>query len=151
MPNKFWSFVFLCIFSLEAQAQLGNSRTVTQTFNREWIDLDSLSIYPSSFVAMHGKDTLKSSAFQIDFLSAKFRLVSELPDSLTLHYQVWPIDFSKQYLKRDTSFIFQGRPISERDRFKIEANAPNPNFFAAMSSVKMEAFPGESVLAINKV
>jgi hypothetical protein len=129
MPNKFWSFVFLCIFSLEAQAQLGNSRTVTQTFNREWIDLDSLSIYPSSFVAMHGKDTLKSSAFQIDFLSAKFRLVSELPDSLTLHYQVWPLDFSKQYLKRDTSFIFKGRPISERDLFKIEANAPNPNFF----------------------
>lgn len=129
MPNYIWSFIFLCFCSLEAHAQLGNNRNVKETFSTEWRDLDSMSIYPSSFVVLNGADTVKTTSYQIDFVSAKFRLLEAITDSLSIHYQVWPIDLSKQYFVRDTSLIFQGRPISERERFKIEAKETDPTFF----------------------
>ena len=136
MPNYFWSFLILCFFSIGAQAQIGNQRAIHQHFNTEWKRIDTLSIYPSSFVVLKGKDTLKASAYEIDFLSAKFRLIEESTDTLTLSYQVWPFDFTKQYLKRDTTLIFQGRPISERDLFKIEANTADPTLFGGNEITK---------------
>jgi hypothetical protein len=102
---------------------------VKETFSTEWRDLDSMSIYPSSFVVLNGADTVKTTSYQIDFVSATFRLLEAITDSLSIHYQVWPIDLSKQYFVRDTSLIFQGRPISERERFKIEAKETDPTFF----------------------
>ena len=87
-------------------------------------------------MVLNGKDTLKASEYEIDFLSAKFRLIHESTDSLLLRYQVWPIDFTKQYLKRDTSVIFQGRPQSERDLFKIEANTTPPTLFGGNEIAK---------------
>ncbi len=136
MPNYFWSFLILCFFSIGAQAQIGNQRAIHQHFNTEWKRIDTLSIYPSSFVVLKGKDTLKASAYEIDFLSAKFRLIEESTDTLTLSYQVWPFDFTKQYLKRDTTLIFQGRPLSERDLFKIEANNANSTLFGGNEITK---------------
>ena len=136
MPNYFWSFLILCFFSIGAQAQIGNQRAIHQHFNTEWKRIDTLSIYPSSFVVLKGKDTLKAHEYEIDYLSATFRLLDEISDSLTLHYQVWPFDFTKQYLKRDTTLIFQGRPLSERDLFKIEANTADPTLFGGNEITK---------------
>jgi hypothetical protein len=136
MPNYFWTFFLFCFFSIGAQAQHGNHHTIHQPFSTEWKRIDTLSIYPSSFVVLHGKDTLKASAYEIDFLSATFRLIDKSTDSLTLSYQVWPFDFTKQYLKRDTSVIFEGRPQSERDLFKIEANTTPPTLFGGNEIAK---------------
>ncbi len=136
MPNCFWTFFLFCFISIGAKAQNGNHRIVHQKFSTEWKRIDTLSIYPSSFVVIVGKDTLKASAYKIDFLSAKFRLIEESTDTLTLSYQVWPFDFTKQYLKRDTTLIFQGRPISERDLFKIEANTADPTLFGGNEITK---------------
>ena len=136
MPNYFWTFFLFCFISIGAKAQHGNHRTIHQKFSAEWKRIDTLSIYPSSFVVLKGKDTLKASAYEIDFLSAKFRLIEESTDTLTLSYQVWPFDFTKQYLKRDTTLIFQGRPLSERDLFKIEANNANSTLFGGNEITK---------------
>ena len=136
MPNYFWTFFLFCFFSIGAQAQHGNHHIIHQPFSTEWKRIDTLSIYPSSFVVLHGKDTLKASAYEIDFLSATFRLIDKSTDSLTLSYQVWPFDFTKQYLKRDTSLIFSGRAPNERDLFKIEANSAEPTLFGGNEIAK---------------
>ncbi|MCX8486210.1 MAG: hypothetical protein ORN53_03355 [Crocinitomicaceae bacterium] len=94
MPNYFWTFFLFCFISIGANAQHGNHRAIHQKFSTEWKRIDTLSIYPSSFVVLSGKDTLKASEYEIDFLSAKFRLTHESADSLLLRYQVWPIDFT---------------------------------------------------------
>ena len=136
MPNYFWTFFLFCFFSVGAHAQQGNPRVVHKSFNTTWTRIDTLSIYPSSFVVLNGKDTLRPSAYEIDFMSAKFRLINEISDSLTIHYQVWPFDFTKQYMKRDTSLIFQGRTQSERDLFKIEANSSEVTLFGGKEITK---------------
>jgi hypothetical protein len=135
-PNYFWTFLLFCFISIGAQAQHGNHRAIHQQFSTEWTRIDTLSIYPSSFVVVAGKDTLKASAYEIDFLSAKFRLIDTSTDTLTLSYQVWPIDFTKQYLKRDSTLIFSGRGLNERDLFKIEANSTEPTLFGGNEIAK---------------
>ncbi|MEY3843683.1 MAG: hypothetical protein RL293_105 [Bacteroidota bacterium] len=142
-PNYFWTFLLFCFISIGAQAQHGNHRAIHQQFSTEWTRIDTLSIYPSSFVVVAGKDTLKASAYEIDFLSAKFRLIDTSTDTLTLSYQVWPIDFTKQYLKRDSTLIFSGRGLNERDLFKIEANTTPPTLFGGNEIAKTEVFPGD--------
>jgi hypothetical protein len=136
MPNYFWTFFLFCFFSVGIHAQQGNPRVVHKSFNTEWTRIDTLSIYPSSFVVLNGKDTLSPSAYEIDFMSAKFRLSKELSDSITIHYQVWPFDFTKHYVLRDTSLIFQGRAQSERDLFKIEANSSKGTLFGGNEITK---------------
>jgi hypothetical protein len=136
MPNYFWTLFLFCFFSVGAHAQQGNKRVIHKSFNTTWTRIDTLSIYPSTFVVLNGKDTLKSSAYEIDFMSAKFRLLVEFSDSLTLHYQVWPFDFTKHYVQRDTSLIFQGRALSERDLFKIEANSSEVTLFGGNEITK---------------
>lgn len=136
IPNYFWTLFLFCFFSVGAHAQQGNKRVIHKSFNTTWTRIDTLSIYPSTFVVLNGKDTLKSSAYEIDFMSAKFRLLVEFSDSLTLHYQVWPFDFTKHYVQRDTSLIFQGRALSERDLFKIEANSSEVTLFGGNEITK---------------
>ena len=128
-PRFIWLFGFFLCFSLDAFSQVGSSRVLHQTFSESPVKIDSLSIYPGSFVAMNGKDTLDPSAFEIDYIKAAFRLLQPLSDSLILHFQVWPYDFSKVYQRRDSSFIFQGKKQNEHEQFKLEANTKEPNMF----------------------
>ncbi|MFM6934449.1 MAG: hypothetical protein ACKOXP_03335 [Flavobacteriales bacterium] len=137
IPNYIWSFFLFCFFSLGTQAQVGSQHVVKKKFGQEWTRLDTLSIYSQSFVVLKGTDTLPSSAYEINYLTSAFRLTQAYSDSLTIAYQVWPLDFSKQYYRRDSSYIFKERPTSERDLFKLETNAPpDPHFFGGNELAK---------------
>lgn len=128
-PRFIWLLGFFLFLSLDAISQVGSSRVLNRKFNDSFVKIDSLSIYPSSFVVLHGKDTINPSAYEIDYIQAAFRLLQPISDSLTLHFQVWPYDFSKVYQRRDSSFIFQGKKQNEHEQFKLEAGTIEPNMF----------------------
>jgi hypothetical protein len=136
MPRVSWLFcIFLC-FSLDAFSQVGSERIVQQTFNETSVKIDSLSIYPSSFVVLKGKDTVDHSFYEVDYVHSQFKLLQAIPDSLTLHFQVWPYDFAKVYQRRDSSLIFKGKQLSEHEQFKLEATTIEPNLFGGNELTK---------------
>jgi hypothetical protein len=73
---------------LDAFSQVGSERIVQQTFNETSVKIDSLSIYPSSFVVLKGKDTVDHSFYEVDYVHSQFKLLQPIPDSLTIHFQV---------------------------------------------------------------
>lgn len=129
MSRFIWLFLIFSLFSLDTFSQVGSKRIVQQTFNEIRVKIDSLSIYPSSFVVLKGKDTVDHSYYEVDYIHSQFKLLQPISDTLTLHFQVWPYDFSKSYQRRDSSLIFKGKQLSEHEQFKLEATSIEPNLF----------------------
>ncbi|NBR13385.1 MAG: hypothetical protein EBU01_02240, partial [Crocinitomicaceae bacterium] len=63
----FYFLLLLILIPLQSWSQLSSSRELKIAGNSKQIKLDSLSIYPNSFIALKGKDTLKPKDYQLDY------------------------------------------------------------------------------------
>lgn len=117
----FYFLLLLILIPLQSWSQLSSTRELKIAGNSKELKLDSLSIYPNSFVALKGKDTLKPKDYQLDYSTGKFTMLHTYSDSILLKFQVLPFDFSKTFKKRDSSIIYQENK-GDRELFKIENN-----------------------------
>jgi hypothetical protein len=100
-------------------AQFSSKRTFQKVASTELLQIDTLTIYPNSFVVVRGKDTLSKEEYEFNYTSNAFRLKKNSRDTLTFHYQVLPFEFTKTIKKRDSTIIYQEFK-GDRDKFKIE-------------------------------
>jgi hypothetical protein len=100
-------------------AQFSSNRTVQKVASTEFLQIDTLTIYPNSFVVVRGNDTLSKEEYEFNYTSNTFRLKKNSKDTLTFHYQVLPFEFTKTIKKRDSTLIYQEFK-GDREKFKIE-------------------------------
>ena len=112
-------FIFYCTFF--TNAQLSNERSFKKLVGEEIITIDTLAIYPNSFIVLIGNDTLDSKKYSLSFGSNKFQLYENQKDTLTFHYKVLPFNFQKTYQIRDSKIVFNSKS-DEREKFKIPAS-----------------------------
>ncbi|MFY7944823.1 MAG: hypothetical protein ACOVNZ_09585 [Crocinitomicaceae bacterium] len=120
MPfRKSFILLLLCFLPLLSQAQESSWREYKRFVDKEFIHLDTSSIYPNSLIVVHRKDTLKKEQYSFDFATGIFELKSPIYDTLNFKYQVFPFDLTKSYKKRDTTIIYNQNK-GNQDLFKIE-------------------------------
>jgi hypothetical protein len=100
-------------------AQEGSWRELRRPVGKELIQLDTLSIYPNSFVVKNGEITLSEKEYIIDYFKGTFQLKKPILDSLSFTFQVFPFQLSKSLRKRDETLIYN-QDKGDRDLFKIE-------------------------------
>ena len=82
------------------------------------VQLDTLTILPSSFkVSTNGRE-LTTSDYIMNFENNIFRLRNALNDTLFFYYLVFPSNLRRTYQIRDTSILFTGL-TSDREKFLI--------------------------------
>jgi hypothetical protein len=68
--------------------------------------MDSLTIYPASFIASYKGVELSKDAYQLNVTMGTIQFMSNSLDSIDISYRVLPFDLSKTYKNRDTSIIY---------------------------------------------
>jgi hypothetical protein len=71
--------------------------------------MDSLTIYPASFIASYKGVELSKDAYQLNVTMGTIQFMSNSLDSIDISYRVLPFDLSKTYKNRDTSIIYLER------------------------------------------
>lgn len=111
-------FFFILAANL-LNAQTGNLRSFYIKPSLEKIKIDSLSIYPNSFLVVNNGDTLSKNDYSLDYASATFQFLSTMKvDSLKLIYRVLPFDLSLKYKRYDSTLLTK-KGVDERDKYKI--------------------------------
>lgn len=100
------SFLLFCCV-LSAHAQTSNLRIKTIAATSDTIKLDSLSIFPNSFVVFCGNHVIPKENYVLESAGALFALYVPCYDSLTIQYRVLPIDLSHKIVARDAGVIYK--------------------------------------------
>lgn len=83
----------------------GQKVTKTITIDSNIIQLDSLSIVPSSFRLFNNGKAIQDSLYEMDGISSTLTWKGKLPITLRVEYVLLSINFSKVYSNKDTSLI----------------------------------------------
>lgn len=116
---RFYSycFLFLWVFSLQAQESLSNYRT-KKVAVQDSILVDSLSINPSNFSILDKSgNEVSSENYQVDFVNGTVRFNPEMKqqlDSVTINYLRYPIFLTKEYYLLDSKIIVDNSSAIER-------------------------------------
>lgn len=127
--------VFLCCISFGSDAQISTLRKKTLPGKIGTYQLDSLSIYPNSFLIRCGNDPFGSEGFKLDHASGKITILKACADSLTVSYRVLPMNLGKSYFKRDTTLLYS-QDKGERDQFLVTNNYSIADAFGGSSLTK---------------
>jgi hypothetical protein len=127
--------VFLCCISFGSDAQISTLRKKTLPGKIGTYQLDSLSIYPNSFLIRCGNDPFGSEGFKLDHASGKITILKACTDSLTVSYRVLPMNLGKSYFKRDTTLLYS-QDKGERDQFLVTNNYSIADAFGGSSLTK---------------
>ncbi len=127
--------VFLCCISFGSDAQISTLRKKTLPGKIGTYQLDSLSIYPNSFLISCGNDPFGSEGFKLDHASGKITILKACSDSLTVSYRVLPMNLGKSYFKRDTTLLYS-QDKGERDQFLVTNNYSIADAFGGSSLTK---------------
>jgi hypothetical protein len=98
--------------------QLNSFRQKQIVSNERKIQVDTLSIYPSSFRIYCSGQELDSAQYELDFATATVTLKGDFCDTLQLFYRVFNFNISKPYQLRNESIIFNGVE-DDREKFLI--------------------------------
>ena len=109
---------FFVLYSNSVHSQTGTNRTFKIKSTYELIKIDTLSIYPNSFIAICSGDTLAPEDYYIDHSSATFRLYRKDTATVHLYYRVLPFDLTRSYQRYDST-VLSKKGIDEREKFKI--------------------------------
>ena len=123
MPFLRYIFVIIVLFSvhLSLSGQTSNQRTKKLSTDADTIQLDSLSIFPSSFVLICAGQQLSTSWYKLEHASAQLILLDKCADSLIVSYRVLPMNLSKVYAVRDTALIYSENE-GPADKYLITTN-----------------------------
>lgn len=127
--------VFLCCISFGSDAQISTLRKKTLPGKIGTYQMDSLSIYPNSFLISCGNDPFGSEGFKLDHASGKITILKACSDSLTVSYRVLPMNLGKSYFKRDTTLLYS-QDKGERDQFLVTNNYSIADAFGGSSLTK---------------
>ena len=120
MPFRTKLILFTVLFlPIISMAQEGSWREIRRVVGEETIQLDSLSIYPNTFVVKNAESPLAEKDFTIDYFKGTFLLKNPISDTLHFTFQVFPFQLSKSIRKRDESVIYN-QEKGDRDLYKIE-------------------------------
>ena len=98
--------VFLLFFAYNfSHAQQSSWRIKKFKYENKKVRLDTLSIYPNSFILSYKGDTVSLNNYRLNFSSSTIELIdkSKFTDTLIAFYRVIPFDLSKKHFNRDTS------------------------------------------------
>jgi hypothetical protein len=84
---------------------LSNFHQKNVKFLTDVIDLDSLSIYPSSFKVFQDSSEVTDSLYVINYINGEMEWLGELPTILSIEYRTIQMDLSKTYYHKDSSLI----------------------------------------------
>ena len=120
--SKLFFAFLLSLLPFLSSAQFSSKRqfqSAAADLSKKSFQIDTLTIYPNSFVVLAGKDTLSKNEYDFNYSTNSFKLNKNRTDTLTFSYQVLPFEFNKTIKKRDTTIIYQENK-GDRDKFKIE-------------------------------
>jgi len=100
--QKYRVLLLLLFFVFNA---FGQKVTKTITIDSNIIQLDSLSIVPSSFRLFNNGKAIQDSLYEMDGISSTLTWKGKLPITLRVEYVLLSINFSKVYSNKDTSLI----------------------------------------------
>jgi hypothetical protein len=107
MPYRAKLILFIVFFlPIISMAQEGSWREIRRVVGKEIIQLDSLSIYPNSFVVKNGESQLSEKDFTIDYFKGTFQLKIPISDTLHFTFQVFTFQLAQSIRKRDESIIY---------------------------------------------
>jgi hypothetical protein len=127
--------VFLCCISFGSDAQVSTLRKKKLPGKIGTYQLDSLSIYPNSFLISCGNEPLGADDFKLDHASGKITILKACADSLTVSYRVLPMNLGKSYFRRDTTLLYS-QDKGERDQFLVTNNYSIADAFGGSSLTK---------------
>ena len=127
--------VFLCCISFGSDAQISTLRKKTLPGKIGTYQLDSLSIYPNSFLISCGNEPLGADDFKLDHSSGKITILKACADSLTVSYRVLPMNLGKSYFRRDKTLLYS-QDKGERDQFLVTNNYSIADAFGGSSLTK---------------
>lgn len=128
-------FVLLCCISFGSDAQISTLRKKKLSGKIGTYQLDSLSIYPNSFLIHCGNEPFGVEGFKLDHASGKITILKACSDSLTVSYRVLPMNLGKSYFRRDTT-LFYSQEKGERDQFLVTNNYSIADAFGGSSLTK---------------
>ena len=89
---------------------LSNLRSKKIVLVQDSIQLDSLSIVPSSFRISANGAILDTTAFKLNELTGVLYRTGSTPlDTLTITYRVFPLSFTRDYYNKSPDLIDKGR------------------------------------------
>ncbi|MAO32281.1 MAG: hypothetical protein CL824_02135 [Crocinitomicaceae bacterium] len=113
---------FLLFFAYSfSHAQHSSWRIKKFKYENKKVRLDTLSIYPNSFILSYKGDTVSLNNYRLNFSSSTIELIdkSKFTDTLIAFYRVIPFDLSKKHFNRDTSILYNPQK-GNRDNFIIK-------------------------------
>lgn len=120
------------LFSLTLAAQnLSNLRQKSIYVNSDTLELDSLSIIPSTFLIkdLDGKSLSKEKYF-LDYVNSKLILKPGLRDkTISIEYRVFPLSFTKPFYHKTIEQLEQKDP-GKYDYFTLKEEKPNRDVFS---------------------
>lgn len=147
----FIAFLFL---SSAIYAQETSFRARTIVASNDTIQLDSLTIYPNSFVVSCGGIQLSRNDYELNYAAATFILFSHCSDSVLITYRVLPLNLKKVYSTRDSSVIYNQQK-GDRDKFLLQTTDTQQDIFGGSGITKAGsisrgiAFGNNQNLAVN--
>ena len=118
-------FFLHCRYS-NAQQIFSNNRSKIVALTSDSTKLDSLSIFPSSFLLTNANGKLVDSLdYHIDYLTATLIWLSDtIPGLIKVDYKVLPYDFGKEFRHKNIKEIYQQKN-GITDPFKISYSSKN--------------------------
>ncbi len=115
--NKFLKILILCVFFICTGHLFSqtNLKVKKIPFTSNVIQIDTLSILPSSFKMYCADKLISNNEYLIDFAKAQLQIKNSICDTIIIHYRVFSTLFTKPYQKRSESILFNG---IENDREK---------------------------------
>ncbi len=133
---QFLRYIFLSIFLLtwsnQVFGQYSSLRKKEINASSDTVLLDSLSIYPNSFVLYCDDVPLGADSYTLEHASARLVLLEKCSGKLTTTYRVLPMNLSKKYTLRDTSVIYSAEK-GQTDKYLITSNYDVNDVFGGTS------------------
>ena len=101
----FWKYSLLGFLLLTSYFVSSQEVVRLLTIDSNWIQLDSLSIVPSSFRLFVGDSAVSEDLYELNAAEASMTWRGPVPYSVGVEYTLFTIDFSKRYSHKDTSLI----------------------------------------------
>ncbi|MGB0933236.1 MAG: hypothetical protein ACPGU5_03075, partial [Lishizhenia sp.] len=131
MIRRIWIYLVVVCFTIlgnKLHGQTSNFRSHTIFPTADTIQIDTLSIYQTSFKVYCGTTELTSNAYYLDEIRAKFKLISSCSDSLRLEYRVFDMLFEDEFKSKDTTLIFKNKLEPSNDFLYSVINKPTDFF-----------------------
>lgn len=128
--------LFFCLFiSFLGYSQESNYRRKTVVSSSDTLTIDSLSIYPPSFLVFCQGVLIPKENYFLDPVRARLLIKQPCAEEYVIRYRVFPFDFSKEHLRYDTTMIYRN-DLLNREIFMQSSNQTATDIFSSTNIKK---------------